>query len=361
MNRPLPALLCAAFVLGPAAVQAADPDLCSALEPSACLNGVSSSVTGFAALRVGSLVADDRREAEKKKKQAGLARFHVAAADGVSGLLAQDTGGWGVWMGYSRASFEGKVAVAPYDARLNSLRVGADRLLASRYVLGAALVFDRLDTTTRFNGGGQDTDATMLAPYFSVLITDAVSLDFNAGYGRTSASQNRIDPTSVPGAPNILTARYDGTRYFGSITGNHFRSYGNWTVGSRAGYLYSRENQDAYTETGGPSARTVLKRNLKLGQVFLGADAGYRLAGNFEVYGAGIFRRDVQRDDGSAAGGLPNAVGSTQPDDRSEWEWALGMRFFATRGTTLGAEFVKTTGRDRFGHHALNLLLRIDL
>lgn len=360
MNHLRLAILCGVLAAAPLSARAAEP-VCSALEPSACLNGVSSSVTSLAALRVGTLVADDRRDAEKKKKQAGLARFHVAAAEGVSGLLAQDRGGWGAWMGYSRASFEGKVAVAPYDAKLDSFRVGADRLLAGRYILGAALVFDRLDTTTRFNGGGQDADTTTLAPYFTILVTDRVSLDFSAGYGRMRASQNRIDPASVPGAPNILTASYDGNRRFGSASANYVQTHGDWVFGSRAGYLYTREDQDAYTETGGPSARSVLRRNLKLGQVFLGADAGYRLAGNFEVYGAGIFRRDVQRNDGSEAGGLPSAVGSTQPDDRTEWEWALGMRFFAARGATVGAEWVKTTGRDRFGHHAVNLLLRIDL
>jgi hypothetical protein len=354
-------IICGVFVLGAGMARAADPDLCSALQPSACLNGVSSSVTSFAALRVTSLVADDRREAEKKKKQAALAPFHVAAAPGASGLLGQDAGGWGVWAGYSRASFEGRVAVAPYDAKLDSVRLGADRLFSNRYVLGAALVVDRLDTTTRFNGGGQDVDSTTLAPYFTILVTDRVSVDFNAGYGRMRAKQNRIDPASAPGAPNILTASYDGDRYFGSVTGNYMQSHGDWVFGSRAGYLYSRENQDAYTETGGPSARSVLKRNLKLGQVFLGADAGYRAGGNVELYGVGLYRRDVQRNDGSSAGGLPNAVGSTQPDDRTEWEWALGLRFFAARGATFAAEFVKTTGRDRFGHHAVNLLLRFDL
>lgn len=341
---------------------APDPNLCSALSPRDCLNGVSSAVTSFAALRVGAVGPEDPREREKKKRQAGIERIHVAAADKVAGLIAPDVGGWGLWAGYGRASFEGRVPVAPYDAKLHSLKLGLDRQLGGgRYVLGAALVVDRLDTTTRFNGGGQDVDATTVVPYLTILVGDAVSIDFNAGYGRSSASQNRIDPLSVPGSPSILRADYDGNRRFGSVTVNGIRGVGNWTFGGRAGYLYTREDQDAYTETGGPSARTVLERNLRLGQVYVGADAGYRFANNLEVYGVGIFRRDVQRNDGSDAGGLPNAVGSTQPADRSEWEWALGMRFFATRAATLGAEWVRTTGRDQFRHHAVNVLLRFEM
>jgi outer membrane autotransporter protein len=349
------------LVLSAASVRAQNPDLCSAHQPAQCLNGVSASVTSFDAMRIGVVNPRDWKEEEKKKKQAGIARIRLAASETLPGLLSPDTGGWGLWAGYGRSRFEGTVPVAPYDARLDSLRLGMDRLFAGRYVLGAALVLDRLDTTTRFNGGGQDADTTTLAPYFTVIINDTLSLDFNAGWGRTSASQSRIDPASVPGLPSILRADFDAHRIFGSATLNAIKPAGNWVFGGRAGYLHSREDQDAYQETGGPSARAVRERNLKLGQLYAGGDATYRLGGNFEAYGGGLFRRDTTRDDGSSAGGLPNAVGNPQPGDRTEWEWTLGLRFFASPRVTFGAEWLKTTGRDRFKHHGVNLLLRLDL
>jgi hypothetical protein len=362
MNKSLLVVLVGILgVLTPEA-HAQNPALCSPQQPTQCLNGVSASVTSFDTLRIGTLSPREWKEEDKKRKYAGFGHVRVAASEGLSGLLGPDgASGWGVWAGYGRSSFESSVAVAPYDARLDSFRIGLDRLFGGRYVLGVALVADRLDTTTRFNGGGQDADTTTLAPYLTIIVNDTVSVDLNGGWGRGSLSQNRIDPTSVPGVPSILTADFDARRRFGSITLNAIRSIGDWSVGGRIGYLHSREDQDGYTEAGGPSARAVRERNLKLGQIFLGGDAAYRFTDRFEAYGGGIFRRDTTRDDGSTAGGLPNAVGNPQPSDRTEWEWALGMRFFGQRGLTLGAEWIKTTGRDRFDHHGVNLLVRLDM
>jgi hypothetical protein len=335
-----------------------NPNLCSAQQPFECLDGVSSSVTALDTLRVSAPSLRERKDDDPRRSAGIPAR--VAASEGVAGLLAGEAGGWGIWAGLGRADFAGSVVVAPYSAKLDTLRFGVDRLLRGRYVLGAAVVTDRLKTTTRFNGGGQDADSTTLIPYFTMMVTDSISVDLNAGAGRSKTTQRRIDPASVPGTPNILSASFDGERRFWSATVNGLRDVGDWTLGARGGYLYSRERQDAYTETGGPSARTVRTRNLKLGQAFAGADAAYRFTHQVEVYGSGIFRRDTSRNDGSDAGGLPSAVGSTQPGDRTEFEWALGMRFFATRGATLAAEYVKTTGRDRFEHEAYNLLARFD-
>ena len=361
MKRILYALCAAGLSSAFPAVHAADPDLCSPQRPAECLNGVSSSVTALDTLRISTRKPPEGKDEEERRKRAALGPIHVAAGQGASGLLSEDAAaGWGIWAGYGRAKFEGSVAVAPYTAKLHSARVGVDKTLGDRLILGAAVIFDRLDTDTRFNGGGQDADTTTVAPYLVVRFSDVVSLDLNAGYGRVDADQRRIDPASVPGAPNILTASFDGRRKFWSATLNALKPIGDWVVGGRVGYLHSREDQDGYTETGGPSARTVRDRNLKLAQIFAGLDAAYRFHDSFEVYGAGIFRRDSSRDDGGTAGGLPSAVGSTQPSDRTESEWTLGLRFFGGRALTLGAEWVKTTGRDRFKHDAVNLLARYD-
>src|SRR5688572_21531908 len=361
MKRILNALFAVGLSAGSMAAHPADPNLCSPQLPAECLNGVSSSVTALDTLRISTRKPPEGKEEEERRKRAALGPLHVAAAQGTSGLLAEDTAaGWGVWGGYGRARFEGSVAVAPYTAKLHSARLGADKTLGERFILGAALIFDRLDTDTRFNGGGQDADTTTFAPYLVFRVNDVVSIDLNAGTGRVDADQHRIDPASAPGAPRILTASFDGRRKFWSATFNAMKPIGDWTVGGRVGYLDSREDQDGYTETGGPSARTVLERNLKLAQVFAGVDAAYRFHDNLELYAGGIYRRDSSRDDGGTAGGLPSAVGSTQPSDRTESEWTLGVRFFGGRSLTLGAEWVKTTGRDRFKHDAINLLARYD-
>lgn len=355
------ALGTAAIAISSAGAYAANPDLCSPAQPAECLDGVSASATSLATLRVSLAKAPEGRDEEKKKeKQAVFRPIAVAAAEKVSALLGEDpSSGWAAWASYGRSSYGSRSTVLPSNATLYSLRLGADRLIRERYSVGAAVVAERLNVTTRFNGGAEDGNGIMLAPYFTILASDAVSIDLNAGLGKVSERQNRIDPASVPGTPSILTSGYDARRRFHSVTVNGMREIGNWVLGGRIGYIDSRENQDGYTELGGPSARTVRERTIRLRQVLVGIDAAYRLPQNFEVYGTGLHRRDLTLDDGGGGGGLP-ALGSSGPADRTQWDWTLGLRFFSSRGMTLAAEWVKTTGRELFVHRAVNVLARFE-
>jgi len=359
-TRTIVAALVLSSASFPAAAQS-DPNRCSAQEPSFCLNGVSNAVTALDSLRVALPGGRERAEQDderKLRKRAASRRIIVAAADKVAGLGAPDP--WGFWVSYGRSRYDGSVPVAPYDADLDTVRLGVDRFLGGRYLLGLALLVERLDTRTRYNGGGQDVDGATVAPYFSWLIDDRFSLDLNAGYGTSDATQNRIDPTSAPGAPSILRASYDARRSFASATLNALTSRGEWSLGGRAGLLHSEEKQDGFTETGGPSARTVRGRTVRLGQFFLGGDAAYAFGNGLEAQAALVYRKDVKRNDGRDGGGLPAAVGATQPDDKDEWEWSLGLRYFARRNVTLAIEYLRTEGRERFDHEALNLLVRLE-
>lgn len=356
--------LLAAWVLATAMLPAlaqTDPKRCSAQEPSFCLNGVSNAVTGLDSLRVALPSGQGQRAEEEervRRKGAQSRRIVVAASEKVAGLGAPDP--WAVWVGYSHSKYDSSVQVAPYDADLDSYRIGVDRFFAGKYLLGLAVLYERLDTDTQYNGGGQDVDGTTVAPYFSWLINDRFSLDVNAGYGWLDASQKRIDPTGTPGSPPILRASYDAHRSFASATLNAYLARGDWNLGGRIGYLYSQEKQDGYTESGGPSARTVNGRTLRLGQLYAGPDVAYFFGNGFEAHAAVLYRYDVTRNDGSSGGGLPSAVGATQPDDKDEWDWSVGLRFYARRNVTLGAEYLQTEGRDKFDNKVWNLLARFE-
>jgi hypothetical protein len=359
------AALATALLAGPLAALAqtsADPERCNTQTPQFCLNGVSNAVTALDSLRVSAVSPQQTAEEERdrRKKQAAGAPLVIAASEKVSGLGGGGDGPWAIWASYGKSKYSSSVAVAPYDGDLDTLRIGVDRLFAGRYSLGIAALVDRLDTTTRYNGGGQDVDGYAVVPYFTWLISDRFSLDLNAGAGRSDATQNRIDPAGVPGSPSILTSSYKARRGFWSATFNGIHSAGDWTFGGRAGYLYAREEQDGYQETGGPSARNVASRTVYLGQLFAGADAAYRFAGGFEAHLAAVYRYDSTRDDGRAGGGLPAAVGATQPSDRSEWDWTVGLRWYGARGLTLAAEYLKTEGRDQFKNQTVNLLARYE-
>jgi hypothetical protein len=197
----------------------------------------------------------------------------------------------------------------------------------------------------------------MVIPYFMVALGENVSLDVNGGFGNNEVDQHRVDPAN--GAR--LVSSFDASRRFWSVTLNASRIVREWVVGGRFGYLDSREEQDGYTEAGGPSVRTVLDRVVKLGQLFVGVDAAYQLSSRFEPYAALVLRHDTRRDDGGTAGGLPNAVGSTQPGDRTGFDWTIGLRLYAQRGITASLEFMRTEGRDQFEQRSLNLLARFEL
>jgi hypothetical protein len=365
MNRAFRAVLfgLAAVATIPALAATADPNRCSVDSPSFCLNGVSGTVTSLDAMRVRLARPEQaQHEEEKRERKASLRPTRLAADGAVSGVGAPGSG-WAVWASANRARFEGLVPIAPYEADLDTLSIGVDRLIAGRFLLGAVLAHEQLDTRTRYNAGGQDASGDTLTIYGSYLVNDTVSIDLTAGKGRVDTDQHRLDPGSAPGTPQFLRSSYDADRTLWSITLNASRQLGAFGAGGRIGYLSARERQDGYTEinSGGPTApRTVTERNVRLQQVFVGLDASYGFSRRAQLHGAVLYRRDSSRDDGRSGGGLPGDVGVVQPADRDEVEWVAGLRIFPRRGITLNIEYLHTSGRDQFKNRSLTLLGRFD-
>ncbi len=332
-----------------------DTESCSREFPQNCLNGVSTAVTSSGGLRVtGSRVSERSREVIEEEQGT---RTVMRGAPG-SGLAAGDTlgGGWGVWGNYTRAAFDSKVTVAPYDATLDAFTVGVDRLFAERWVAGLLLGYEDGRSRTFFNGGGQDSEGVLVAPYLAVLISDVFSADVSGGYTAVSYDQTRIDP--VDGS--TLVGDLDADRWFVAGNLNAVVTSGDWVLGARAGLLYIDEEQDAYSESGGPSARTLGKRNADLTQALIGFDAGYQL-GDFQPYAFLTYRNDLGQDDGRSAGGLPAATGPTQADDDDEVETGFGLRYYGAQGLSGSFEWLATVGREDFDNQTLMLTLRLDL
>jgi hypothetical protein len=361
MNRKLLYFAVLALAgLSPAAL-AADPSRCSAQEPDQCLNGVSGSVTSLDSLRVRGVRPERVEEEQDRHRQSGLRPARLAASGNVSEVMGGALSGWAVWAAASTADFAGSVPVAPWDADLESLTIGADRLIGERLSLGGALLGEKMRTRTRFNGGGQKVDGHTLLVYGSYLLNDTFSVDANAGWGRLGTDQNRLDPATTPGAPNVLVASYDSSRTLWSVNLNAARQVGAWTLGGRLGYQDTKERQDGYRESGGPSARLVRDRTVSLKQASFGADAAYGFHRNWQLYASLVLRRDLSRDDGRSGGGLPNTTGATTSSDRTELEWALGARLYASTRFIATLEYLKTTGRESFSHDAWMLMARFDL
>ena len=282
-----------------------------------------------------------------------------AASRSIGGLSAGDgfdLGGYGLWASFGRSDFESEVTVARYDANQNSFLAGIDTLFLDQFVIGLALGYENTSADTAFNGGDLDVDGFTVAPYVAYFFNDIFSADASVGYSHLQHDQSRIDPANAA----TLTGEFASNRAF--VTGNLNALYfvDNWVLGGRVGFLHSGEIQEPYVEQGGPSIRSVRAKHLDLTQGYVGADVAYSF-GVWEPYVVGMYRNDFGRDDGSGAGGLPSAVGSTQPDDDDEFQLGLGVRYFGDNGITGNLEWLTTQGRSQFDEQSFNATIRIDL
>ncbi len=341
---------------------AATEPSCSEQTPENCLNGVGPAVSSLDSMRISGI-----RNTEQVRQEVGeetnLARHFPSRA--ASGLAAGDNyAGWGTWLSYNRSQFESNaplsgaiLTTASYATTQNSVMVGADRFFADRILIGVSVGYEDTDTNTAFNGGSFDTHGAMIAPYAGYLINDILSVDLLAGYAALQYDSRRLDTTDA----SIISGDFASHRVFFASNLNALFTPGQWVIGARLGYLYSREEQDNYVETGGAGdARRVGDRHLDLSQLTIGADMAYRF-GHLEPYLSATYNNDLGRDDGNSAGGLPGEVGRIQPADDDEFLLGFGFRYFGTQGVSGNLEWNRSTGRDSFNANSLLLTLRLEL
>lgn len=360
----LPALLALTFAsVMPGIVsaqQTESPPRCSEETFDTCLNGVSSTVTGFDSLRV-STSALAASVAATDDQDDGRAGFAAALAGGIVARVRGDVAPLpiGGWVSYLASRFETAyigedgATNAAYDGDLDTLLLAFDRLLAGGGTVGATLLIESRETRTFYNGGGEDGDGLGINLFGVHPVGATARLDWVLGYAGTRTDQARIDPQDG----SRIRASYDARRWFAASNfgaGTEFATA--WHLDGRIGLLYAAETADGYTENGGPSARTVQERETSLLQGVAGIELGW-LRDAFEPYAGVGYRRDLSREDGREAGGLPGSVGATQPDDRDEFEVMVGLRHYG-RTLSLSVEWLRTMGRDRFDNDSLTLLLR---
>jgi len=332
---------------------------CSAQNPGNCLNGVGPAVTNPDATRVTAAQVAKQTHRESVGDKENLAYFGNSARSGLS--AGDGFSGFGVWGSFGLADFSADIPIrsavqpiASYDADQKSLFVGVDKLFMNALVLGVSLGYENTDIDTAYNGGNNDTDGYTVAPYAAYLINNTFSLDVAGGYSSLSTDTDRIDNVSG----GTITGSFDANRWFVSGNLNASKAVGQWLLAGRVGLLYSDEDQDAYAEIGPNTARSIGKRHIDLSQVSFGFDVAYQ-AKQFEPYATFTYINDLGRDNGTKAGGLPGAVGATQPSDDDEVQAGLGVRYFGDQysGTF---EWTRTYGRDTFDADSFLFTLRAD-
>ncbi len=343
-------------------VHASPTALCSKLNLSACLDGVSTSATSGDTLRLTAsrLIEFSRSETQEEAGHEGLTSSHANAAR--AGHAAGDLfTNIGVWGSYNRSNFDSDALVTPYDGNLDSFLIGVDSMPIRNLVVGLGFGYENTDTSTLFNGGGQNTDGFTVAPYIAWFLNDIFSVDLSGGYSRLNTDQDRLDPANG----NTLGSSFDSDRRFVTTNLNASIVRGSWVLGGRVGYLYSEEEQDAYTEAGGPSAKVVKGRHLDLGQGYIGVDLAYSF-GALEPYATVTYYNDFTRDNGTGGGpgggpGPGPGPAASQAMDDDEVQAGFGVRYFGSNGISGTLEWLKTAGRERFDNNSLTATLRIDL
>ncbi|MCP5198970.1 MAG: autotransporter outer membrane beta-barrel domain-containing protein [Gammaproteobacteria bacterium] len=332
-----------------------------------CLNGVSSSVTNGAGLRMDAARMKDIANERRRRQQAGGGTATVGLFGADQRLAAgDDMGGsvFGMWGSYSYNDFDSDFRFAGrslgYDADAHNGLFGIDRLFNERLLLGLAVGYQSLEIDTVFNGGQQDSDGYTLAPYAALLLNANWSIDVSGGYTWLDNDQDRVSPADG----SNISASFDSERWFIATNLNWMAVVQQWVLSAKVGYLHTDEDQDAYLESGNAASaallRTVLKRNIDLSQVVAGGEIAYS-AGLFEPFFRAEYRNDLSRDDGNRAGGLPGAFTALQPNDDDEVQLGVGLRYYTNWGVTTTLEYQRVEGRTSFDSDLFMFTLRAAL
>ena len=265
-----------------------------------------------------------------------------------SGLNAGDSMlNYGIWGSYSYSDFDNDFISTAFDGHRHNVLAGVDISPWENTVVGIAFGYETSDIDTRFNRGNQESDGFTIAPYIGYLLTDNWSVDAAVGYSSVDFDQHRTDPaTGVR-----ITSSPDADRWFGTLNVNGFTSWNNWLFGGRLGILHARNIQGSFVESNGAITPEITS---KLGQWNVGGDVAYSF-NQFEPFARLVYERDFSMTEIAIAGGGP------QPsNDRDNFVFGAGIRYFSARGITGNLEWNKRFDRDDFNEDTFSLTVRMD-
>jgi len=221
---------------------------------------------------------------------------------------------FGVWSNASYAWLSDSQANANFDAGILDALVGADYMVTDSLLIGLAGGYESSDVKTIFNQGTLKGQGWALAPYGAWVINRNFNIDASFGGARLDYDMTRLN-SAVSGHTN-------GARWFGSINGNaNFMLDDHWTVGAALGFLYVKEDQDAYTESDGSP---VGKTKTRLGQMRATPKLGYRIAtpfGSVTPYGSARLEYDVSKSPAQVIDGM----GTLASNGRFGTTFAVGV------------------------------------
>ncbi|MCW9036057.1 MAG: autotransporter outer membrane beta-barrel domain-containing protein [Rhodospirillales bacterium] len=240
-------------------------------------NTSGAIVTAGATLRAATVqtvsLISSRIKAAKAKTAMGISDTRLSANQGSFGLSGGNADkGVGVWVQGAFTKLEDSNEATKFDGTVYNGLIGADYEASKTMLVGLAVGYEKSNLDTDYNLGDIDGKGFVVSPYISIDLNKNFSIDATVGYSKLNYDTTRKDASNS----TIFSGETDGSRVFGTIDAVYSRPYKDWTLGGSLGALYSKEDRDAYTETGTDATTVaVAKTSSKLGQARLGASAAY--------------------------------------------------------------------------------------
>ncbi len=304
---------------------------------------MSAQTAGGIGSRIGSFLSpqvlvDQGADPERAALLADNPLGTGMAAGGGDGRL-------GVWVSGGWSQIEDDLASTAYDGDIYNMLVGGDYQFNDRFLGGVALGYESSDVDTKFNTGNIESDGFTIAPYAGYVLNRYLTVDVSGGFTFADYDMSR---NPAAGAP--VTGSTEGDRWFIGGNLNGYYAVNRFTLGGRVGYLYTKESQDAFTESNGTA---IANNDISIGQFRLGGTVGYQL-GKVEPYVTGTYVYDAQQEK------ITVSPGQAAPaNDRSGMDVGGGIRFSLSDRVTGGVEGTTHVGRDNFDSTSLTGNLRI--
>jgi autotransporter-like protein len=277
--------------------------------------------------------------------------YPLAAVTGDSSGGGSGAGGGNsesAWISAATNSQENTFSRTAFYGATHNLLAGFDVTRSEKYVLGVSVGNEASNYTTRFNTGDQRVRGYSVNPYFAYLLSSTWSWDLILGYGQFDTRQSRTLATLV--GPVAVDSDFSSKRSFAATNLANVSTWGDLKITGSLGYLGSRRQSDAYTESNGSavdSAKQTSKQWNLLGEAAYGR-------GNSEGFFGATYEHNRNADK------IVFSSGEQPANDPSSVVLTAGLRYFG-RGMSANFVFNRRVGQEQFNEYGFAMLLRFDL
>ncbi|MDB5992747.1 MAG: outer rane autotransporter [Herbaspirillum sp.] len=229
----------------------------AALGSPAAANRAGAQLSPTATVAASSQAAAAPTQAVLGVVGAHVDGLRVAQADGQSGVAAGESPTnvalWGQAFG-GNATQDQRDGISGYHAGYNGLLIGADTMLGDNWRVGGLGSYANTSVANDGDNSGSSTHVTSYGLIgYAAYAADKWYLNMSAG--AVQQQYNSVRAIGFNGFSGTANGQFNGMQYVASVQGGYpIKLASNATLTPLAGLTYSRQHQDAYTESGGNGA-----------------------------------------------------------------------------------------------------------